>query len=130
MTLDGAIAFFRAEQADLFRSTCDIKYDPVQTFDANTGAVLTTYTTRATGVPFLIRPRSSQQAQVGQEQVALGSHEGKCPADQEIEIDDIVEVTASTHDAALVGKTFTVTERLLDDWQICRRVLLELNEGT
>jgi len=129
VSLDSAIAYFRQEQADLFRSTCDIKYQSGEAFDDITGAVTPTYTTRAQDVPCLIRPRSTTEVQAGEEEVTLGQHLGKFPVDQELEIGDLIDLTASRHDAELVGKTFMVKERLLDDWQICRRAVLEVNEG-
>lgn len=129
MTVDTARAYFAQRQADLFRSTCTIKFQSGETFNPGTGVYTPTFTNRATGVPCLIRPRSGAQAQVGQEEVVVGTHEGKLPFNQVVQIDDLIDVTASTHDAALVGKTFAVRERLHDSWQICRRALLEVVES-
>lgn len=128
MSLESAIAYFRSEQEALFRSTVTIKHRSGDAFDANTGAVTPSYTVRASEVPALIRPRSAADVQVGEEALSAARHEGKLPADTDIYPDDIVEVTASTYDADLVGKSFVVKERLNDDWQISRRVLLEVLE--
>jgi hypothetical protein len=128
MTLETARAYFEQRQADLFRSTVTIKVKTGETFNPSTGENTPIYTTRATGVACLIRPRSAHEEQVGEREAIVGRHEAKLPVDQEIEVDDLLEVTASTHDAGLVGKVFSVTERLHDDWQICRRVVLEVAE--
>ena len=127
-SLESAIAHFRTAQAELFRSTVEIKFASGTAFDPITGAVTTTYTTRAT-TPALVRPRSSGDVQAGEEEVTLGQHEAKFPVRTHVEVGDLVVVTSSTHDQALIGKTFNVTEKLYDDWQICRRVVMEANEG-
>jgi hypothetical protein len=129
VSVDDAVAFFRQEQADIFRSTCTIKFQSGETFIPATGSYTPTYTNRATGVSCLIRPRSGAQAETGEEEAVIGTHEGKFPVNQNVQIGDLVDVTASTHDAALIGKTFAVRERLYDSWQISRRVLLEVVEG-
>jgi hypothetical protein len=128
MSLDAVRARFAQRQADLFRSTCTIKYKSGESFNETDGSNTPTYTTRASGVSCLLRPRSAHDEQVGEEAVAVGRHELKLPVDQVVEIDDLIDITASTHDAGLVGKTFAVKERLHDDWQICRRVVVEVAE--
>lgn len=129
MSLDQAIAYFRAEQEDLFRSTATIKVKSGTTFDPVTGSNTPTYTIRATGVPCLIRPRSASRGEVAETEATISRHEGKFPANTNIQVEDLVDVTASTHDSGLVGKTFAVVERPLDDWQIARVVVLEVVEG-
>jgi uncharacterized protein DUF6093 len=128
VSLETARAYFAQRQADLFRSTVTIKVKTGETFNPSTGANTPVYTTRASGVSCLIRPRSAHAEQVGEEEAIVARHEAKFPVDQVVEIDDLIVVTGSTHDAGLVGKTFAVKERLHDDWQICRRVLLEVAE--
>jgi hypothetical protein len=126
MTVDSAIGHFRRRQEAIYRSEVTIKHKTGETFNSSTGVVTPTYANRATAVPFLIRPLSSADVEAGETNVNLGRHLGKGPADQTIELGDIVEVTVSDHDTALVGKSFVVTELLHDDWQIARRVILEL----
>lgn len=129
MSLETAIAHFRSEQQALFRSTADIKYRSGESFDPITGVITPTFVTRASDVPCLIRPDRAAEVQAGEEEVTLNRHEGKFPPDTELEVGDVVEITSSRHDARLVGKSFIVQAVPLDDWQIARRAVLEVNEG-
>lgn len=47
------------------------------------------------------------------------------PHDTAVLEDDRVEVLTSTYDAQLPGRVFRITDVLLDDWQVARKVLIE-----
>jgi hypothetical protein len=66
-----------------------------------------------------------RDAQAGEREVRLSALRAKFPSDTPVEVDDQLEVTASTYDSGLVGRTFRVTDVLWDAWQIARVAMLE-----
>lgn len=66
-----------------------------------------------------------RDVQVGEREARLSSLRAKFPADTDVRVDDWLEITASTYDAGIVGRTFRVTDVLWDDWQINRVAMLE-----
>lgn len=135
MTVDSAIDFFRLRQAEQFTTTATVTRrnvdiaDPDAT-DPYSGAVdLDGETVYEGGCK--IRPAETvgSSTQAGDRSSRLTGFLGRFPVDSDLRIGDSVTVTASEHDAGLIGKTLTVTDVLWDEWQISRNVTLELGPG-
>lgn len=63
--------------------------------------------------------------QAGEREIRISSSSAKFPSDTPVQIDDRLEVTSSSTDAGLVGRTFRVTDVLWDGWQVSRAAILE-----
>lgn len=128
MTLEQARAFFEVQQVALFRDECTIvrtsgepTYDP----DTNTytpGATTTVYTGDC-----LIRGTTWQgfDVSVGETEIRSRMVRGWLPKDTAVEVNDVLTVTASAHDADMVGREMRITDVPKDGWQIVRKVFLE-----
>lgn len=117
MTLDTAIARFRAHEQDLFRSECVLEWaDP----DGD-GTVTTLYTGGC-----MIRPAGtvgSDQDQ-GDNETRVGDYTVKFPADTTVQIGAVVTVTSSP-DGGMAGRYFRLTDIPSDDWQVNRKCAAE-----
>lgn len=128
MSIETAIARFRTRQADQFTTTATVNRpigEPV--FDPQTGDVTQDYELTFSG-GCKIRPdstRSTAEVDAGETSVALPDFNAKFPVDTDIQRGDVVLVTASRHDAGMVGKTYTVAMAQNDEWQIARVAILD-----
>lgn len=131
MSLDSAVAYFRTRQRALLRSCCTI-VRPVGApeFDPDTEEVTQAVEPVYQGV-CNVRPadRLGSDATVSEREVRINRWTGKLPVDTDVEINDLLVVTESRYDAALVGLQFRVTDVAFDDYQIARVVALELVTG-
>ncbi len=128
MGLDQTIAHFRRAQEALFAGAAKVEraaQSPGE-FDPETGLVEPPELETVYEGPAQFRPgEGPSDVTVGDREISLVGARAKFPHDTPIRADDIVTWTASRHDSELVGRVFTVTEVLHDDWQIVRVVLLE-----
>src|SRR3972149_282866 len=127
-TLDTAIAFFRRQRVGLFRAECVVKRVTVAgAFDPDTGAHLDPSEDLIYQGVFNVREATWEGTDVttGGREVRLQLAELLFPHDVAVREDDVVTVTAATHDADLVGQTYRITSVFLDAWQITRRALGE-----
>lgn len=125
--IDHAISVFRHTEAALMDTTVTVRRPAgAPTFDPDTGQLTTTSTTIYTG-PALVRSNMWQgvDVQLGQQERRIRGIRAKFPADTALEPNDVITVDASSHDARLVGKAFTVTDVLVDEWQISSTVMAE-----
>jgi len=127
MSLETAIARFRARQADLFRDTATV-YRPTTggTLTAGNVYVPSVATILYSG-PCLMRAFTWEGTTVesADQEVRLRRLRAKFPVDTDVEKDDVVVASASTFDASLVGVSFRATDVFRDGWQICRVCILE-----
>lgn len=128
MSLEQARSFFETQQVALFRDVCLIvraSGDPIYDPDANELTPGTTTTVYSGDC--LIRGTSWQgfDVSVGETEIRSRVVRGWLPKDTAVEVNDVVTVTASTHDAAMVGRVMRITDVPKDGWQIVRRVFLE-----
>lgn len=129
MSIDTAIERFRRRQASLFRDECIVTRasEDEPTLNEGTGELEEAVPTTIYEGPCLVRSYSweGSDTQVGEKEVRFQGARAKLPINTAIEKDDVLTVTASTHDANLVGHEFRVTDVFHDGWQIVRQVILE-----
>jgi hypothetical protein len=66
-----------------------------------------------------------RDAQAGEREIRISALRAKFPSTTAPAVNDVLELTASTHDPGLVGRTFRVTDVLWDGWQVARVAMLE-----
>jgi hypothetical protein len=126
VTIQAAIAFFRQAERQLMDSTVTVVRDDGEpTFDPDTGAYTQPTTTIYTG-DALVRASNweGSDTEAGETEVRLRTARIKFPADTPVLRDDRVTVDASA-DTRMVGRTFRVTDVLVDDWQISGTTFVE-----
>lgn len=128
MSIDTAIARFRARQAEQFSDEVTVSR-PVGELvtDSTTGAVTQTYDSIYEDRPCKIRPaeRSGNDVAAGETELRMVDMVGKFAVNDDIRKDDILTVTASLYDTSMVARQYRVTEAPADAWQIARIVGLE-----
>lgn len=127
MTIETAIARFRAKQAEQFSDEATVaRQDGELTTNSTTGEVSREFDEVYDG-PCKIRPadRTGRDVEAGETELRLVTMIGKFPVDSDIRRDDIVTVVASTYDAGMVDRQYRVTDAPGDGWQIARVVYLE-----
>lgn len=127
---------FTAEQLASMRATCDLVLDETCTVDRaaaqpvfnNDTGEYTAPTTEVYAGACKIRlaPRVGQDLHTGETELRRSEFNGHFPADTDVAIDDIVTVTSSGTDDALVGRTLRVIDIALGSWQVERIAVLEL----
>lgn len=122
----------RVRQATLYSSTVALKrYSATGTWDPDTATYGSSTTTTVYTGPALVRAAgaaaSEQLAQAGETTELITPYVVKLPYDTDVRVGDVVAVTASTHDAGLVGLSLRVASVLHDEWQIAR-VCLAVDE--
>lgn len=123
MTISSLIAHMRTREADLADSTITItRVGARGAFNETTASHAAPATTVVYAGAALVRPDSEAVAEAGGTSIEVSRYLVKVPADTAVELGDVVTVTASTHDAALVGLTCWVVELPADEWQITRRL--------
>lgn len=124
---------FRSQQAELFATDAVVERVVGEgEFDETTGEVDPDEVEVIYDGPCIIRPmkrREGSDVTTGEREVRFLDVEAKFPVDTPILKDDLVTVTASEHDPALVGVVFRITDVPLDEWQISRRAVLEQTTG-
>jgi hypothetical protein len=126
VTIQAAVAFFRQAERQLMDSTVTVVRDDGEpTFDPDTGAYNQPTTTIYTG-DALVRASNweGSDTEAGETEVRLRTARIKFPADTPVLRDDRVTVDASA-DTRMVGRTFRVTDVLVDDWQISGTTFVE-----
>lgn len=119
MTVESAIAYFRSRERSFMRAKVTVVRDDGEAvFDSSTGAYSQPTTTVYTG-DALVRASNWQgsDTEAGETEVRLRTARIKFPADTPVARDDRVTVDSSA-DARMVGRTFRITDVLVDDWQI------------
>ena len=126
MSIDTAIKRFRSKQAGQFTDEATVSR-PVgeMTYDPDFGSVQD-YDEVYSG-ECKIRPadRTGNEVGAGQTEVLIVDSTGKFPVDTDLQMDDIVTVTASLYDAGMVGRQYRISSAPSDGWQIARVVVLE-----
>lgn len=137
MTLDTTIQFFRRRRMQQFRAECRIERSAgAGTFNPSTGTVTDLAPTIVYEGVCNVRESQWQGTDIGVvggiasggrsvEELRFNRAEMLFPHDTAVEKDDVVIVTAATHDADLVGQRYRVTDIFLDAWQITRRAMGE-----
>lgn len=119
MSVDSAVAYFRRRERALMTSTGTlVRDDGEPVFDSDTGDYSQPTTTIYTGEA-LVRANQWEGAdtEAGETEVRLRTARIKFPADTPVLRDDRFTVDSSP-DARMVGRTFRITDVLVDDWQI------------
>lgn len=115
----------RAHAERLMTDTCTVtRAGTTSTLDEGTGTLTNTPTTVYTGVCRL-KPTQVQDrmVEVGADEVGIASHVVSLPiTETDPRPGDIVTVTASTYDAASVGRTFTILGALHGSQITARRL--------
>ena len=126
MTLSTHLEFFRQQETDLFSETLTVTRPGEGSYTAATQ----TYTAGGTSV-YSGGGKIRVQRGVGYD-LAVGGGDARLhaltltlPADTAIAKNDTVTVSASEHDADLVGRTYRITDVLRDGWQITRKAMIE-----
>lgn len=122
MSVATFIERMRTRQADLFDTTVTVtRKSATGTFNPATATYAAPTATQIYTGPALVRPQPDQIVAAGEVTLDVSHFVVKLPADTTVEVGDNIAVTASTHDAGLVGLGFRVIEVANDEWQICRR---------
>ena len=94
-------------------------------FDENTGSTVPVVETVYDG-PVLVRPQYRQtEEEAGGTTYVVGRYDVTFAADAPVVRNDVVKVTSSEHDAALVGVEFKLLDVPVDAWQIARFTVAE-----
>lgn len=125
---DGTLIFFRQEQARQFSDTATVLRSVGEpTFNTATEAhdqeTIEVYSGECKIRPVAIRGEDETDA--GETLVATPDSESKFPVNTDLQRGDIVICTASTYDAGMVGRTYTIARAPADGWQIARVVVIE-----
>lgn len=113
MSAASALARGRGLAESLMVDQCTIRRRTGQTTDPDTGVVTPTYTNLYTSQKVRIQTRGNwgERKDVGQAGVVVLSVEVQLPVSVTgVEVNDEVVMTASVHDADLVGRTFIIRD--------------------
>lgn len=127
MSVGSAITRFRARQAAQFSATAAV-HRPVGevTFTPETGSVQPyDLIYPAIACKLTSEDRSGNDASAGETVVRLVDQLIKFPVESDLRMDDIVTITASTHNPTDVGRQYRVTDVDRREWQISRRCNVE-----
>lgn len=131
-TLDTAVKFFRRHQDAQMRAQCTVTRRTADgAFNESTGEIgdpteTTVYSGKCNareapweGTGF------GMDATSGQREVRFGSVQFRFPHDTDVRKDDVVTITAATHDTPQAGQEYRITDVFLDSWQTVRRAVGE-----
>ena len=118
-------------QADLFDTTVSIARDGTGAHALNGSTLVATpdATTSVYVGAALVRPEGSTEVDAGEQREHLARFLIKVPVDTDLQIGDVVTITASNHDADLVGAVIRIDNVVQDEWQISRRATGEQQRG-
>lgn len=132
MSAASVLARARIAAARLFVDACTIQRLATSTSDPDTGAVVRTYTTIYAG-PCKIQNSGAafaRPADVGQAEVFLTRMELHVPVTAAVaQPDDLLTVTASAHDADMVGRQWHIRGMPDKSWPTAHRYSIELVAG-
>ena len=120
MSVRSAIARFRASERALMDTQVTVVRDSGEpAYDPDTGTLTQPTVTIYTG-PCLLRAAQWEGAptEAGETQIVRRSTRIKFPADTQVLRDDRVTVTSSPGDARMPGRTFRITDVVVDEWQV------------
>lgn len=125
MTLDSAIARFRAREQQLMRSECTVERATAGSYDPETMTWSNTPETVYQGI-CQVRPGGLQggDENQGDDETRSLTYTIKVIADTPVQTGDVVTVTSSK-DAGMVGRVFRITDVPADEWQINRKCSAE-----
>jgi len=127
MSAASLIARGQRAAESLMVDTCTVKYQSGTSFNGTTGLEEPTYTTRFTS-PCKVQARelqSSERDSGGHEATIVRMSVHLPMSAGAVSVDDIVTITASAHDAQLVGRTFRVLTPVGKSFATARRVEVE-----
>ena len=121
-----AIEVLRSQQAAYMTETGLVQRETGETyFDDETGTTVPVVETVYDG-PILIRPRTEVRTEeAGGTTYVVGKYDVTFPADTPVVRGDVVKVTSSPYDAALVGTELHLLDVPLDAWQVARYCVAE-----
>lgn len=117
----------QATVADTFVDAASVARGTAPTFNSDTGTYSAGGATTYTG-PCKIRlaPRVGQDIDAGETEIRGADFNGHFPVDTDMAVNDVVTVTASATDPAIVGRRLRVTDVALGSWQLERVVVLQM----
>lgn len=130
MTASSAVRAGRAAAARLMVDTCTVTRPGAATLNETTGVVTRATTTVYTGACRVKPDAAPSETQSGEREVVVRRFIVSIPTSETgVEVDDIVTVTASELDPALVGRTLTVGGIVTGSHVTARRLVCALTEN-
>jgi hypothetical protein len=128
--VDSAVSRFRRRERKTWRTTGRLSRaaEAAPTFNEVTGTTTPAEPALIYDGPCHVTASTTsgrRDAQAGEREIRLSSLRAKFPADTDAAVDDVLEVTASTYDAGLVGRSFRITDIVWHAWQVARVAILE-----
>jgi hypothetical protein len=128
MSVDAAVTRFRRRQAAQFTDRATIRR-PVgeMTFDESTGLASQEYETVGTNRPckFVRDDRAGRDVTAGDTTVLVASIVCRFPVEEDVELHDVLTVTASAYNPTDVGRSWRVADLERHTWQIARNCVVE-----
>ena len=127
MSVRSAQARFRRSERALMDTQGVLVRDSAEpTYDPDTGEYAQPTVVVYEG-PVLLRAAQWEGAatEIGETQIVRRSTRIKFPADTPVLRDDRFTVTASPGDARMVGRTYRVTDVVVDEWQVSGQTFAE-----
>lgn len=130
MGLDSVISRARRRERGLWRTTGRLMRasDEAPTFNTTTGKdTLAEPAVIYEGPCHLSATTTSgrRDTQAGEREIRISALRAKFPPETPAKVDDVLEITASTYDPELVGRSFRVTDIVWHAWQVTRVAILE-----
>ena len=130
MTASSAVRAGRAAAVRLMVDTCTVTRPGAATVNETTGVVTRATTTVYTGTCRVKPDAAPSESQSGEREVVVRRFIVSIPTSETgVEVDDIVTVTASELDPALVGRTLTVAGVIVGSHVTARRLVCALTEN-
>ncbi len=130
MTASSAVRAGRAAAARLMVDTCTIAHITGQSTNTTTGVVANTTSTVYSGACRIKPDPAPSESQAGEREVVTRRFVVSIPmSETDVAVDDVVTVTASELDPALVGATLTVAGVIVGSHVTARRLVCVLTEN-
>ena len=130
MTASSAVRAGRAAAARLMVDTCTIAHITGQATNTTTGVVANTTSTVYSGACRIKPDSAPSESQAGEREVVTRRFVVSIPmSETDVAVDDVVTVTASELDPALVGATLTVAGVIVGSHVTARRLVCVLTEN-
>lgn len=130
MTASSAVRAGRAAAARLMVDTCTVTRPGAATLNETTGVVTRATTTVYTGACRVKPDPAPSESQAGEREVVTRRFVVSIPmSETDVAVDDVVTVTASELDPALVGATLTVAGVIVGSHVTARRLVCVLTEN-